>query len=330
MTDATGSGGMKHAFLILAHHRFDVLLELLEALDDERSDIFVHVDRKSEKAAREFGLRERANALVKRAGLVFIDPIAVWWGDYSQIRATLRLLERAVQTGYHDYYHLMTGASYPLQPMDALFAFFDQRRGTQFVRMADAVPYERMRYYRRLFRFDLRDASTDMPGRIIYKIARRIDNVYESFQRHLGMDAFRKFKDTTVLRKGLAYWSVTEDMARYTLQQEGWIEERFKCSQCGDELFMQTTIASGPFAKDASNQEIWLSTWDLEGQGMERPGHRFLREDLQLLQSSNAIFALKFDGEDGIWLIQQLKRGPAPQNADASGAAEGSCRQPGE
>ena len=38
---------MKHAFLIMAHHQESVLKALLQALDNDRVDIFVHIDKKS-------------------------------------------------------------------------------------------------------------------------------------------------------------------------------------------------------------------------------------------------------------------------------------------
>lgn len=38
---------MKHAYLIMAHNNPGVLKVLLEMIDDERNDIFLHVDKKS-------------------------------------------------------------------------------------------------------------------------------------------------------------------------------------------------------------------------------------------------------------------------------------------
>ena len=37
---------MKHAYLIMAHHEFEVLGKLVQALDDERNDIYIHFDKK--------------------------------------------------------------------------------------------------------------------------------------------------------------------------------------------------------------------------------------------------------------------------------------------
>ncbi len=38
---------MRHAFLILAHNEFQILRILLSMLDDERNDIYLHIDKKS-------------------------------------------------------------------------------------------------------------------------------------------------------------------------------------------------------------------------------------------------------------------------------------------
>ena len=37
---------MKHAYLIMAHHEFEVLGKLVQAIDDKRNDIFIHFDAK--------------------------------------------------------------------------------------------------------------------------------------------------------------------------------------------------------------------------------------------------------------------------------------------
>ncbi|SCN26461.1 hypothetical protein N3C_2841 [Clostridium sp. N3C] len=36
----------KHAYLIIAHNNFYILEELIKLLDDTRSDIYIHIDKK--------------------------------------------------------------------------------------------------------------------------------------------------------------------------------------------------------------------------------------------------------------------------------------------
>ena len=42
---------MKHAYLILAHNEFVILERLIQSIDDERNDIYIHFDGKLEKPA---------------------------------------------------------------------------------------------------------------------------------------------------------------------------------------------------------------------------------------------------------------------------------------
>ncbi len=42
---------MKHAFLIMAHNNLEILQTLVSMLDDERNDIFLHIDLKSNMLA---------------------------------------------------------------------------------------------------------------------------------------------------------------------------------------------------------------------------------------------------------------------------------------
>ena len=65
---------MKHAYLIMAHNSPRILRVLLEMIDDERNDIFLHVDKKSNL------LKENKFAM-KKAGLHVLEKrINVKWG----------------------------------------------------------------------------------------------------------------------------------------------------------------------------------------------------------------------------------------------------------
>ena len=56
----------KHAYLIIAHDKFEQLKRLLLLLDDERNDIYLHIDSK----AKDF-CQEEFEQLLSRAGLFF-------------------------------------------------------------------------------------------------------------------------------------------------------------------------------------------------------------------------------------------------------------------
>lgn len=71
---------MKHAFLIMAHGSLPLLRVLLSMLDDERNDIFLHIDRKSD-------MLDGAEPLVLSKARLFVleQRVDVRWGNLSQI-----------------------------------------------------------------------------------------------------------------------------------------------------------------------------------------------------------------------------------------------------
>ena len=75
----------KHAYLIMAHHRFDVLKMLLTDLDYKDNDIYLHIDKKTKNAPIE-DLKKCVNV----SRLVFIDRIPVYWGHSSQTQCVLQ------------------------------------------------------------------------------------------------------------------------------------------------------------------------------------------------------------------------------------------------
>ena len=70
---------MKHAYLIIAHHEFEVLEKLIQSLDDARNDIYIHFDRK---------LKSLPTFIIRHADLYILEErIDIRWGHVSQIKA---------------------------------------------------------------------------------------------------------------------------------------------------------------------------------------------------------------------------------------------------
>lgn len=97
---------MKIAAIIQAHHRPDLLEKLLDRLSGDLWTRHVHVDRKSDIAAFA-ALRDRAAFLE--------DRVIVRWSGFSQVQATLRLLEAALAAPDVTHLYLMSGQDYPLK-----------------------------------------------------------------------------------------------------------------------------------------------------------------------------------------------------------------------
>ena len=104
---------MKHAFLIMAHGSLPLLRVLLSMLDDERNDIFLHIDRKSD-------MLDGAEPLVLSKARLFVleQRVDVRWGNLSQIKAEYVLFEEALKHGPYAYYHLLSGQDLPIKSQD--------------------------------------------------------------------------------------------------------------------------------------------------------------------------------------------------------------------
>ena len=86
---------MKFAYLIIVHTRFDQVAKLLELLDDEKNDLYVHID---EKVANSFDIFQRTlKPSVQKSKIYLVNPHNVTWGGKSQIEEELELLKAAIK-----------------------------------------------------------------------------------------------------------------------------------------------------------------------------------------------------------------------------------------
>ena len=287
---------IRHAYLVMAHHRPDLLQELLGALDDERNDIYLHIDKRATSDMN-------PNCFsVEKSNLFFMDRMCVNWGGYSQIECTLNMLEAATNHDTYERYHLITGASFPLRDQDYIHGFFDKHTEEEFMDIDRPVP-ERVKY---LFLFN-------EEFRCCGPVKGLIRHALLQLMKCLNMDRSRKFDLTH--KKGLAYWSVTHGLASLVVEKKKLIYDLLRYSSCGDEVFMQTIAYNSEFKNNIFDEEgnphgsLRLSTWNLEDAGIERPNHSFIKEDRALiLNEKTKLFAFKFEGPDGLKLIEDIKK----------------------
>ena len=114
---------MRHAFLIIAHNNWWQLKQLIQLLDAENHDIYVHIDKKS----KSFSEKDFSN-LTSEAKVYFFQEYEVFWGGFSQVQVELFLFEKAYQQKY-DYYHLISGADLPLKSNRKIDTFFEKNQG---------------------------------------------------------------------------------------------------------------------------------------------------------------------------------------------------------
>ena len=84
---------MKVAFLMQCHKNPKQINLLLKALKHPQVDVFIHVDSKNENIRENIEKIDGVYLLPKK------DSVDVQWAQFSQVQATLNLLDAAISGG---------------------------------------------------------------------------------------------------------------------------------------------------------------------------------------------------------------------------------------
>ncbi len=271
----------KHAYLIIAHNNFYTLSLLLKMLDHERNDIYLHIGKRVKNVP--FGELE---SCVKRGRLVFTRRITVKWGRSSQVDCELLMLKAALKNGPYDFVHLISGVDLPIKTKDEILSFFDNHKSTQFLQVGNAENhYWRVNKYHFLL------------GRKPDFIKNIADNFEDILNKKLGCNRLKKYGELKLVKTS-NWFSVTGDCAKHILSKARFIKRLTRFSCCADEIFLGTVIYNSPFWDEVYNKEF---SWDGHMRYIDRirnigaSPHTFTMEDRELLDSSEMLYARKFD-----------------------------------
>lgn len=273
----------KHAYLIMAHTQPELLKKLVMLLDDERNDIYIHIDSK----AKNYPIEEVA-AVLRKSACFFTERTDVTWGSYSQINCEMVLLKEATKTE-HAYYHLLSGMDLPIKSQDQIHAFFEKYDGLEFVdedlpEISEAA-LSRVKYAHKFY--GKRGSIKDVLGALSTK-----------GQRILGVDKTKKYEGI-IFQKGRNWFSITHGLAKLVVEKESWIREVFEQSVCGDELFLQTVARNSKFSEKICNPNTMPDIPDTRYIDWERGSNNnpyiFRESDFEELKNAPGMFARKFD-----------------------------------
>ena len=123
----------KHAYLFIVFNNFKVLEKSLRLIDDERNDIYIHLDKKSNNKEE----LEKITSKLKKSNVYFTERTDVRWGAYSQVECELLLLKQATQICKYKYYHLLSESDMPLKTQNEIYNFFENNEGTEFIEIQE-------------------------------------------------------------------------------------------------------------------------------------------------------------------------------------------------
>ena len=280
----------KHAYLIIAHNHFHTLEVLLRMLDDERNDIFLHIDKKAPKISE-----ERLRSCVNHSRLIFTKRISVYWGHSSQVDCEMVLLKRCVREGQYAFVHLISGNDLPIQTQDTIHAFFDAHPNTQFLQVGND---EIHRYRLSRFHFGLKRHSK------IREIAADFLNT------RCRVDRLKKYHGMP-LAKTANWFSITGECAAYIVSKKRFIRRLTRYTACADEMFLGTVIKNSPYWQQVYKKE---ESWDGHMRYIDRihnegtSPHTLTMADKDILLSSDMLWARKFDEDKDKQIIALIEK----------------------
>jgi hypothetical protein len=279
----------KHAFLIAIHTIDFTLQTLLKLLDDSRNDIYIHMDAKTV----DFDPNLLKNS-VKKSRMYFVPRTRVDWAAFNQTQNEINMLKMACSKQHYCYYHLLSGVDLPLMSPDELHSFFNAHYGEEFIdfEQPDFTRQPRVQYYW-FFQKSLRKRVFGIGVNTLPVLAQRILHIRrnKSLSYQFGSDWF----------------SITDDLARYVVGKEKWIQKTFHHTFASCEIFLQTLVFHSEFKNKIKYREnrhdfaARLIDWD------RGTPYVWRNEDFdKIISYSGLAFARKFDVTKDKAIIEKI------------------------
>lgn len=259
----------------MAHKNPRQLKELIDALQDNNSFFFIHIDKKAEI--------ELFNNLQSKNVFFAKRRVNVSWGGFSQILATLELIKSLIDYNLtFDYVHLLSGQDFPLKNKKAFIDYFENHKGDNFLEV---------------FSLPCHWSGNNGIDRISYKWLidevglKRATELVE-IQAHRNMA--RTFPKGYQPYGGSQWWSLTNECIDYIAHESNPRNELYdfyKHTYIPDEMYFHTLIMNSKFKSTVINNNLRYIDWY---NGPEYP--KILREsDFYVFKETEAFFARKFD-----------------------------------
>lgn len=286
---------MKHAYLVMCYNNFKILDKMIELLDSEDNDFYIHVDAKVEK-----NIDELLQYVPKKSKVIFTEREKIYWGSISEVKGNLILMKSAQNADVkYDYYHFMQGADFPIKSINDIEGFFEQNYGKEFIYI-DPKWYDLGAYKFNYHHFFVNNKYY-RKNKYVRIFSHAISKTEQFLRIQVGKEK---------VYSGSAMWSLSNNAIQYILSKENYILKRCKYALVPVEIIWHTLIMNSElknnvynFEKDGSN--LYLIDWKRrEGNSP----HTFVYSDKDMLLNaeSNMLYARKFNEDRDFQIIEEL------------------------
>lgn len=304
-------------YILQVHKEPHLLKRLIDRLNDDRSQFFIHVDVK-------FDI-EPFTKLINYNNVHFIaERHNVIWGDYSQVIATLALLRAVFEANIEGRIIFLSGQCYPIKPLHHITSYLEEHEDIDFVEF-EAVQIERILKHK--VNFTNRRGHYFLIGRIRFNQILTKDfylNLFKHAAALLLMKPGIKYqwyaatKNRTISLfdyhfKGSSWWSFTINTSKkiyqYYLDHKEELDHYYSNTLCSDEQFFQTILMK-LMEHDYSIQiDRYLHFIDWNRVGEPLPAVLKMSDfDTLVQQPDRVLFARKFDPKKCPEILDEIDR----------------------
>ncbi len=285
---------MRIAYLILCHKNPQQVQKLIDTLQNENVDFYIHIDKKAEN----FTLLKKQN--------VFLLPeeyrVDVKWATKSMVDATLNLMTYMLKKEKaYDYVALLSGQDFPIKSNRRIFSHLAQKKGANYIELLPHSDGMYKRYSKRnqiyypkwMFDFSFK---TKVLKRLYIYLTGGYQKTFSVFRRKFSYDISFEY--------GSQWWCLTYDCVRWMfdyVERNSWFLEFFENALTPDECFFQTLFMLSPYKETACDRITFLR-W-----GKNKNNPEILQtEDFVFLINSPYLFARKFDMSVDAIILEKL------------------------
>lgn len=271
---------LKHAYLIISHNEFEVLEKLIELLDDERNDIYVHIDKKVKNIP---SLNCRQSKLYV---LNTQERMDVRWGSIRQLQVECRLFEIAHNNGHYQYYHLISGVHLPLKSQDYLHRFFDSCYPQEVIQ---TMPTNEEEITFKLKRYHLFVNNYMNPNKTIRLIDKLLWRAVLFMEKRLNIQRRNKLPHI----KSANWASLTEDAISFILEKKESLLKEYRLTFCADEFYKGSLLYRNQDKFKIKDLPELLAVKFHRGNPLA-----YNSKDVDALLNSDYLFGRKFSSSD--------------------------------
>ena len=244
---------IKIAYLIIAHNHPEHLSKMIEQLDNDSVEFFIHIDKRSP-------IEPFLKALAGRKRITFVKKTyKIYWKGFTQIRAAMSLLESSLACRAN-YYILLSGVDYPLKPNKAILDFFDNNK-TEYIHYFSL--YDLPKWPGKIKHFFFWDSIFTNPRQGFKRTrSRYLKHIHNKFI--LKLPERRYFKDIHPYG-GSQWWMLTYGCAKYCfdfLTENTKFRNFYRFTDSPDEMVFQTIVLNSRFAVNTINYESYQKQHD--------------------------------------------------------------------